>query len=271
MATVDDGASLSALSIPGTHDSGALYEPFPGLAKCQDLTIADQLAAGVRYFDIRCHHFQDQFLIYHGSIDQNQSFDEVLATMFAFLDKHPTETLIVSIKEEGDAMMPVRSFEATFGSYLDQARDRWYLEPAVPVLGDVRGKLVLLRRFEVAAPPLGIDAAPSLWLDNASFAITQPGAALQIEDEYIVTANDAKWTAITKNVNAAATGNPATLFLSYTSGYQTIQGAPNILAVSDDINVRLDGVIASPPGRLGVLVMDHVTKQRVQTVVATNL
>jgi 1-phosphatidylinositol phosphodiesterase len=175
MATVDDATPLAALSIPGTHDSGALYEPFPGLAKCQDLTIADQLAAGVRYFDIRCHHFQDQFLIYHGSIDQNQSFDEVLATMFAFLDKHPTEALIVSIKEEGDAMMPVRSFEATFGSYLDLSRDRWYTGAAVPMLGDVRGKLVLLRRFDAAASPLGIDASPSLWLDNASFAITHPG------------------------------------------------------------------------------------------------
>jgi hypothetical protein len=61
------------------------------------------------------------------------------------------------------------------------------------------------------------------------------------------------------------------MFLTYTSGYQLIQGAPNITSVSDDINVRLDGEIASPPGRLGVLVMDHVTKQRVQAVIATNL
>ncbi len=268
MASVDDGTSLAALSIPGTHDSGAMFEPFPGLAKCQSLTIADQLAAGVRYFDIRCHHFQDQFLIYHGSIDQNQSFDDVLATMLGFLDKHPTETIIVSVKEEGTAMMPVKSFEATFASYLDQARDRWYLDSTVPALGAVRGKLVLLRRFDAAASPLGIDASP--WPDNASFAIAHPGVALQVEDEYMVTTNDAKWAAITKNLDAAGAGDPATLFLTYTSGYQTIQGAPNITSVSDDIDARLDGAIAAAHGRLGVLAIDYVTKARAQAIAALN-
>ena len=83
MAGAADARLLSELSIPGTHDSGAQYEPYPGLSKNQDLTIAQQLAAGVRYLDIRCRNVDDRFSIYHGSIDQGQTFDDVLATLFA--------------------------------------------------------------------------------------------------------------------------------------------------------------------------------------------
>ena len=66
MADLDDTRMVAELTIPGTHDSGARFDLAQGLAKCQDLTIADQLAAGVRFFDLRCRHVQDQFLIYHG-------------------------------------------------------------------------------------------------------------------------------------------------------------------------------------------------------------
>ncbi|MBN2843687.1 MAG: hypothetical protein JXM68_11380, partial [Sedimentisphaerales bacterium] len=48
MQDLKDTALLSQLSIPGTHDSGARFEPIGGTAKCQNLTIAEQLAIGVR-------------------------------------------------------------------------------------------------------------------------------------------------------------------------------------------------------------------------------
>lgn len=271
MANVDDARGLAELSIPGTHDSGANFEPYPGLAKTQELTIAEQLSAGVRYFDVRCRHVEDRFMIYHGAIDQNQSFDDVLARMFAFLDDHPSETLIVSIKEEAMSDHPTRSFEATFAAYVAQAPERWALAPVVPRLGDVRGKLVLLRRFDATAVPLGIDAAP--WADNATFAIANGDASLRVQDEYMVTDNDAKWTAITGLAAEAGAGDPATLFLDYTSGFQTISALPNITSVATDIDARLDAFLAEPAharARLGVLVMDFVTASRAQAIIATN-
>src|SRR5690349_13091859 len=162
MSNIDDATNLAQLSIPGTHESAALYEPATGTAKCQSLALAEQLTAGVRYFDIRCRDLSDMFAIFHGPIDEQQTFDDVLATMFDFLDKHPTETIIMSIKEESTAEGTTRSFEATFDAYAQQAPDRWYLGAAVPALGDVRGKIVLLRRFTATAA-LGIDA--SMWAD----------------------------------------------------------------------------------------------------------
>jgi hypothetical protein len=82
-------------------------------------TTVSALVIGIRYFDVRCRHYQDSFLIYHGSIDQNQTFDDVLATMSSFLDAHPGETVIASVKEgrPADVTCP---FEDTFASYVAQ-------------------------------------------------------------------------------------------------------------------------------------------------------
>lgn len=270
MSDLPDTRALAELSIPGTHDSGALHEPYAGIAKCQDLTIADQLAAGVRYLDIRCRHVYDGFEIYHGGIGQDQTFDEVLATMFAFLDEHPAEALIVSIKEEAAPTGNTRSFEATFASYVAQASSRWHLGAALPRLGDVRGKLVLLRRFPAAATPLGIDG--SVWADNTTFSIAND-ASLRIQDAYMVGDNAVKWAAITSLLAEARTTTAPTLFLDYTSGYQMIASLPNVPSVAGDINARLDAFLADPQNQhahLGVLTMDFVTAARARAVISTN-
>ena len=271
MGRLDDSRAIAELSIPGTHDSGALHEPYPGLAQCQKLTIAEQLAAGVRYFDVRCRHVGDQFLIYHGAIDQEQTFDDVLAAMYQFLDDHPGETLLVSVKEEAVASNVDRSFEATFDAYVAQAAPRWDLAPTLPRLGDARGKLVLVRRFPATAVPLGIDATQ--WADNATFSISDADAQLHIEDNYMVTTDDMKWSDITALLADAAAGDPATWDLAYTSGYQTISGLPNITSVSDDINQRLDTLLAdraNAHAHLGTLVMDFATAKRAAAIIAKN-
>lgn len=271
MAEQDDAKSLGELSIPGTHDSGARFEFTAGLAKTQELTIQQQLDVGVRYLDIRCRHVGDAFLIYHGAVDQNQTYDEVLATLFAFLDANPTETIIASVMEEATPSGNTRSFEATFGAYLAHAPQRWHLDPAIPRLGDVRGKVVLLRRFSSTITPLGIDASP--WSDSTTFSVSN-AASLRIQDAYMVADNNVKWTAITALLGEVRTATASTLFLDYTSGYQTMNGLPNITIVSDDINARLTAYLADPANakvRLGVLVMDFVTADLAAAIVTTNV
>ena len=267
MAAQDDATSLAALSIPGTHDSGARFEPAPNLAKTQELTIAAQLDAGVRYLDIRCRHFEDAFLIYHGPVDQNLSFDEVLDTLSQFLKAHPTETIIASVKEESLPQGNTRTFAQTFDVYLAKHPDLWYLGDRIPTLGEARGKVVLLRRFDSPRAPLGLDASP--WLDNTTFSVSN-AAAMRIQDAYMVSDNNAKWSAVTALADEARTGPPTTLFLDYTSGYQMMNGLPNITIVSDDINARLDDHLATASGRIGVLVMDFITRERAAAVVRLN-
>ncbi|MEI8634170.1 hypothetical protein P4S72_23265 [Vibrio sp. PP-XX7] len=65
---VNDSVPLSAMTIPGTYDSGAMYEPVSGTAKTQNLSIQAQLNIGVRYLDIRLRHYNDALIVHHGSI-----------------------------------------------------------------------------------------------------------------------------------------------------------------------------------------------------------
>lgn len=269
MSSIDDSVHLSQLVIPGTHDSGAMLEPLAGLAATQDLTIAEQLDAGVRFLDLRARIVDDQFWLYHGAIDQDQAFADVFATMYAFLDTHPDEVIIASVKEETAASNATKTFDAIFAEYVAGSPEHWDLRTTVPNLGDARGKIVLLRRFPTAMAPLGIDASP--WEDDATFAITND-AWIRIQDEYTVENNEEKWNAI-QALHGRSEGG--ILSIDFTSGYQTNEmGLPNILAVSDDINARLDAKFADElPGlqtRPMIFVMDHVTRERVRAVILAN-
>lgn len=262
MAELDDQTALSELSIPGTHESLALYEPLVATAKCQQLSLAAQLDAGVRYLDVRCRHVDDAFQIFHGPVFEQQTFDDVIATALGFLAEHPSETIIMSVKEESTAEGATRSFAETFASYVVPAH--WYLGAALPELGAARGKLVLLRRF-AAEGELGIDA--SRWADDTTFSI---GDALRVQDAYVVTDNAAKWAAIRGLLDEAATPS-ATLYLNYTSGYQMPGTLPNITSVSSVINPQLDTMLAEEARlHLGVVVNDFMTEARALRIINTN-
>jgi 1-phosphatidylinositol phosphodiesterase len=271
MATQSDDTNLAALTIPGTHESMAQYEPLAGTAKCQDLTLDAQYDAGIRYVDIRCRDLDDMFAMYHGPVDEQETFDQVLDTTFTFLDTHPSETIVMSIKEESTEDGATRSFEETFASYVAKRPDRWYTGASIPALGDVRGKIVLLRRFSATMTPLGIDG--SAWADNTTFTLTNPDSTLRVEDAYTVSDPATKWTAITSLFGEAQTGDLSTLFLTYTSGYESDGLIPNITSVSDAINPMLDAYFADPANagaHLGTLAMDWVSEDRVRAVAALN-
>ena len=83
MYYVNDSTSLANLTIPGSHDSGALYEPVAGTAICQNLSIREQLDIGVRYLDIRLRQYGNALVVHHGSVYQHQNFDDVLTQVIA--------------------------------------------------------------------------------------------------------------------------------------------------------------------------------------------
>ena len=175
---------LDRLTLPGSHDTCA-YTVDDSLAKTQGASLAVQLARGVRVLDIRCRHEGDVFHINHQRIALGMMFDDVIATCAAFFALHPDECIVMSVKDEcGDADC-TRSFARTFASYVTRYAEHvdWYLGDTIPRLGDVRGAIVLLRRF-ASETPVGIDL--SAWPDNATFEIDRPGASFAIQDEYRV-------------------------------------------------------------------------------------
>ncbi|ROH98488.1 MULTISPECIES: phosphatidylinositol-specific phospholipase C [unclassified Chryseobacterium] len=271
MSGIQDNISISKISIPGTHDSGARIDApvVSGTAKTQNLSIAEQLNAGVRFLDIRCRHIDNSFTIHHGSIYQNLNFDDVLNACYAFLNSHPSETIIMSVKEEYDASNTTRSFEQTFDSYIQKNPSQWDLGTGIPNLGDVRGKIKLLRRFS-AGTSKGINATS--WADNTTFEINNSGAPLKVQDYYKVTNNDDKWTGISNLLNEAKNNTGDRLFINFTSGYKPgIFGIPSIPTVSNAINPKLKTFFqTNTKGSYGIMPIDFVSAELSELIVKTN-
>ncbi|KMU76412.1 1-phosphatidylinositol phosphodiesterase [Coccidioides immitis RMSCC 3703] len=154
MKELKDETLLSALSIPGTHNSPTCHVAPPS---------------------VRCQAY----------------FRDLVNEIEGFLQRNPSETLIMSVKREG----PGKHTDAQLSKILHDhyARDphKWYTEPKVPRLEVARGKIVLIRRFGLDdslkkqwnGRGWGIDATG--WADNTPHA-NCPSGHVCIQDFYEV-------------------------------------------------------------------------------------
>ena len=159
MSHVDDDKYLDELSIPGTHDSGTCSvdndtEPQSSQVKCQQDYIPTQLLEGIRYFDIRlgkgdnpgiCH---GDFYLFKKDGDYLHLSD-VIGYFKTFLSENPREALIM-LASRGNDEATDDSVTTAFAKVMGDNPDLFYTSSHVPTLGEVRGKIVLLRRFRLA-------------------------------------------------------------------------------------------------------------------------
>lgn len=173
----DKNRPLTALNLPGTHDSGANGDYLFDLdgwrgnapiskdsyARCQDWTIAEQLAHGIRFLDIRLSSISrikagvsaanitghaikfidlapDALQLVHDKIVYNGTFDTVLSACEDFLEKNCDEFIVMSVKPDGFGFD-----DAQWKPY--DGRDIFYHGPDFPTVAQAKGKIVLLRRF----------------------------------------------------------------------------------------------------------------------------
>ncbi len=155
-SALPDGVYLSEVNVPGTHDSCTAFCTMENMSRCQSLTVKEQLAIGVRLFDIRLYKSGNTFYLCHSLADcfcesekkNKLTFDTVLDHLRAFLKEYPDETLIVSIKQDRGIMNRF-FFPAFYERYVKGNEKEWYLKNEIPTLGDCRGKMVLMRRCKV--------------------------------------------------------------------------------------------------------------------------
>ncbi|GAB1310157.1 hypothetical protein MFIFM68171_00367 [Madurella fahalii] len=207
MSSLPDHLPLSALSIPGTHNSPTHHTALPSV-RCQAVPVVDQLDNGVRFLDVRvsCPIYNPSsdstspppvpsLQLVHSAFPitlnpftaRSKSLSTLLDTLYTFLHTHPSETLLLSLKREGTG----RGSDADLSQillhhYINVDRDKWYTAPTIPRLADCRGKIVLVRRFHLHEPTvrsLGIDG--SVWPDNVADG-TCGGGAIRIQDYYDV-------------------------------------------------------------------------------------
>lgn len=136
---------ISKLTVPGTHDSGTSNGG--SISKCQDKTIAEQLAMGIRFLDIRLRASSGKLEVCHGTDGMGIYFEEAVMTPCKeFLAAHPGETIFMALKqddgEEADYLTLLQSSLESDANkpYLVQS-----LAPAM-TLDEVRGKIICLHR-----------------------------------------------------------------------------------------------------------------------------
>ncbi|KAG0651953.1 1-phosphatidylinositol phosphodiesterase [Hyphodiscus hymeniophilus] len=294
MSKYSDSTQLIHLNIPGAHDpqtwnySQATQEalkhvtdldgnpPLPAeVYRCQEKSFIDMLSAGIRVFDIRyAFDVTNSTLVYwhsQGLLSETATVEDTLFGFYTWLDAHPTETLMLSFQYEGsttlygtnDANVQLQLFNLLTSA----AAKKYFLQTsnAFGTLGEARGKITLLKRFDMDQLPAsysnlpGVHFSPSLWTDDDPDITlvydTVRNATAYIEDYYETDVGNGasaaynialKYNATTSHLLKAA--NPTyrdSLFWSFASSENDVNtpiDTPKIMAVGNGTYTPLGGV-----------------------------
>lgn len=203
MKDIEDSKKLFELNIPGSHDSVTNYVQLSHFAKCQDRSIYEQLNIGIRAFDIRVKPQKDRLKMVHGicrvftnpsHMSEQMDMQDVLTHCYKFLERNSSEVIILQFKNDSNLEME-KSFDNLYNTYIKENPDKWYLENRIPALGEVRGRIVLIRRCakeEGKDYPLGCGIDFSNWVEQDT-AVPEPlmldtkssdGAEFMIQDRF---------------------------------------------------------------------------------------
>ncbi|WPH02404.1 Hypothetical protein R9X50_00526700 [Acrodontium crateriforme] len=224
MSRYPDSTKLVHMNIPGAHDAatwnyteatqGALKRvaaltkrPIPPAQwlQCQEVSLRTMLETGIRAFDLRFEQDAtgETLVFWHGNalLSQTATVNDVLFAFYNWLEAHPSEVVFMSLMREGNdeastAVVQRRIYDAL----TSRAAQRYFLRTTglESTLGEARGKMILLRRFdldrldeaEANALP-GIHFSPERWEDNgADFSMSclpashDDGRRAYISDHY---------------------------------------------------------------------------------------
>ena len=254
MKGISDSKSLKDMSIPGTHDSMAFYGG--DLVQCQSMSLYNQYMAGIRFVDIRCRHINNEFAIHHGIVYQHANFNGALKETFRFLTDRPSETVIMSVKEEYEAHNNSRSFENTLKDYIDDYTKRnfkFHVGKDIPNLGQVRGQIVLIRRFSGS---IGIDFNSQHVKDDWEVNTILPASITPKVEGCI------------RNMDAANNdSNRSRFYITFCSG-SSAGAYPN--AVASRVNIHIKRHLQPKKGCFGIVIFDFPGSWSIFNVFRTN-
>ena len=258
LKSVDDNRTIFSISLPGTHESCTRHGG-PSI-QTQDWCIEEQLINGVRFLDIRVHHVDNIFLIHSGIGDVYQELSFYLGVFqvcIKFLEEHPSEFIFMHLKEAGTPSGNTRTFEKTLKSYLIGYDSHIYLNEDSPTLGQVRGKIVLLRRFSSSITPMGNYLN---FQDNTIFTSNTTIVA-RIQDCYVVQTLFVRWAKwnhwLSLVEEALVNTNPNILYLQFANGFSS---GCYPWSVVDYMNHRIGNSFENyePSRFVGVIIYDYI-------------
>lgn len=289
MADIDGETMLSSISIPGTHDSATQYVGMRYIFQCQDTSIAQQLVDGYRYFDMRLvldgKEDEQTLILKHnfakckeggGLFAKALKLSNVLSDVYAFLQEHPSETVILCMKAE-NSKDDVAQVQKLLYEQIDQNPQMWHLANEIPTLEQVRGKIVLATRFEDAME-LGQQKSGLhfYWEDQGDREIVDvpyalsaisDSASLWVQDRYNYDTSD-KLDAIVDDLeNCQAADDTFSINFTSTSGSGKVGHPKKYATTINDYLLSYDWQAGTS---YGIVVVDFATKDLAKCIYETN-
>ncbi|TEB20407.1 PLC-like phosphodiesterase [Coprinellus micaceus] len=218
---------LIHMNLPGTHDTATCKKqkellrytgeiPPAHFFRCQQSSIFQMLNDGIRVFDLRYAYNpgNDTIGFYHSRalLAPTTTLIDVLYGYYAWLERHPTETILLSLNHEGNTgtvederiqemVLDIFSKPTNEDTLVNKMKRRFWIQKRgeLGTLGESRGKIILLQRFSyrlLNPPPEvprlhGLDLGADRWTDNGDdiHLVYNPesGATAFIEDRYAIT------------------------------------------------------------------------------------
>nr|VFK40047.1 MAG: 1-phosphatidylinositol phosphodiesterase [Candidatus Kentron sp. TC] len=308
MGFLPDSTKLSEMSIPGTHDT-MTWEgtSAPGdLSRTQRRPLsraprpfgpsAGQLDVGVRFLDIRLGLYDRKemgFALFHGKddirydnnyeythtdLDGNKTrlrggrkfFQEaVLETCIDFLKANPSECIVMSVKR--DQFDNKESFKDKFEKKVRENSNWFYTENKIPTLGEVRGKIVLVRRY--APGTIGINAyGSSRWPDNDDQITDVGNMRLAVNDHYNERNIYRKFRGVRSYLKKADDDILVFNFVSIAGQFVPPFWIHDPEYYANKINPRLQDHLdmLGAPNKLGIVIVDYIEWPLADSIVRTN-
>lgn len=253
MRRIKSSLPVSKVSIPATHDAGTALGRF-GMTRCQVMTIPAQLEVGVRGFDVRLRVVGSNLGIYHGEESQKVDFSDVMKSFSGFLKAHPSEFLIVRIREEAKAVHPAEPFEAAFQRFTEPYRGMFYKPSGrmdIPTVAQLRGRILLLDNY-----------------GKLPDAIDYPNPSMNVQDDYDTNDMDKKLREIVANFDDARKQSEGKVWnVNYTSSCTLqVDQLANARAVNSKVLAYLKGV----HGNLGLVLMNFPSVEAIHWIIESN-
>lgn len=161
MRGLDDKAFVCQLSFPGAHD--ACCSSFSGMSaiggafagKVQTVSVQQMLPLGVRTFDLRPAVIDGTLTICHGILVTSFDFNTIMQQLCSYLDAHPSEFCVVTIRHEVEADDGDSSFGSRLQSSLASFKSHLVNFRPNLTVGEARGKILFLSRDAYDEPMYG--------------------------------------------------------------------------------------------------------------------
>lgn len=224
MKAYPDTTLLAHMNLPGTHDAATWnyslatqrsldhvtnlvndVEFDPAAYRCQTRSLNRMLDDGIRVFDLRyAYDVTNSSLVFWHSMalqSETATVDDVMYGFYHWLDQHPSEVVLLSFQYQGSTAPYATNSEGVqrllFETLKSPAAKRYIQQETgtLGTLGESRGKIVLLKRFDLdklpdtygAAFP-GLHFSPTNWTDNGddiTLVLNETtGLTAYIEDYY---------------------------------------------------------------------------------------